>query len=146
MEVYTMEEYYLVKVKVLAQEELDNLSGMDLDYLEENYDGTCYKFFKNNDFSNGPLHKYTRWVYLNSPEEIFWVAYVEPLYKFNKLEGRRFAEEIDFVDYKGNILEGYAKFSFINFNYFYEDILKLIGVERLEYKEGETVLFWANLS
>ena len=134
-----MKEYFLVRVKSLSDAEIQNITGMNLGYLEENYEGTCYKVFKTHTYI--PLVRYMRHVFLNLPPRGYYVVYVEPIYKFDKRVGQDFAKTMGFTDDQSNALNGYFSIPLAYFNRCYKDILKSMGIKNLEYKKDEDILF-----
>ena len=143
-----MKGYYLVKVRPLTNGEIQNIRGMNISYLEENYDSTCYKFFKDHvSVETVPLFRYVRRVRLMEYNEMenFYAVYVEPIYKFNRSMGEEFAREIHFSNSQGKVFGGFAAFPFAFFNARYKDVLKSIGISRFEYDSNETVLFMSTV-
>ena len=145
-----MVEYYLVRVKPLSNEDVDSIEVKDISYIEENYEGTCYKIFHNLHTESRiyMLLQYMRRVELSNEKgkEIAYVVYIEPIYKFSQSVGYQVADFVNLTDSEGDVIDGYASFPFHYYKRLYMDIRKTVGFDISKLKKNELILFEAAIS
>lgn len=109
--------YSLVAVKPLSEEEIKNIEGLDLEYLEENYDSTGYMVLDTEAWEDYPgltksMKPITLWT--DRGFKYFYVVYLEILKVYGISKGREIFKNSKLYKLYNTIPAGFFLYTYMS--------------------------------